>query len=376
MAPINFGISPLGRAVRKITDSVVTFLFRDDFTTNESAPLTSPRTAEPGLGVLNIYDTENKLAITNSELKNTGGAGFSNPHVVESVLHARTVGMIAMWRILAVSTTDVGISLGHVENPADISGTRTNLFLFFPSQTYILPLPLVNLGLDFVLDYDIYYDVVLIEQTNGFLHIMKFSNEWRLLWVSVNYLTNPLAMWWGIAQNGCTSQLDFMRRSQSDEFLDYAIATQRLAGAINDSEPYIHEADCIVEFEATTLPNSGSHIFVAFRLQSAGNAWLIKIELDGKIRLVEYVSAVQNDRIVSSTGVVSNGDRVVVIADDEVIKLYVDNVLIGTYSNAVNFKTATAGAINIGTGAVSDFISWPRTLSGTAKDALDAVADA
>src|SRR3990172_2689119 len=45
----------------------------DNFNTAEAAPLTSPRTAEPGPGTLTIVDTENKLSISGGQLVCAGG---------------------------------------------------------------------------------------------------------------------------------------------------------------------------------------------------------------------------------------------------------------------------------------------------------------
>lgn len=49
-------------------------LLLDQFTTNASAPLTSPRTCEPGPGKLVITDTGNHLSIASSQLVANGGA--------------------------------------------------------------------------------------------------------------------------------------------------------------------------------------------------------------------------------------------------------------------------------------------------------------
>ena len=81
----------------------------------------------------------------------------------------------------------------------------------------------------------------------------------------------------------------------------------------------------------------------------------------------------------SSAGVVANGGRIVIIADDTTIKIYTTvkkyeaNNLQITYTSATNFKTETDGELdNLGTGgAVSDLISWPRTLSGAALTELE-----
>jgi hypothetical protein len=46
----------------------VTYLLRDEFTTDDATPLTSPRTCEPGPGTLTVVDTANRLSISNGQL--------------------------------------------------------------------------------------------------------------------------------------------------------------------------------------------------------------------------------------------------------------------------------------------------------------------
>jgi len=53
--------------------SGVTYLLRDEFTTDDAAPLTSPRTCEPGPGTLVVTDAANKLSISSGVVVKTGG---------------------------------------------------------------------------------------------------------------------------------------------------------------------------------------------------------------------------------------------------------------------------------------------------------------
>ena len=71
----------------------------------------------------------------------------------------------------------------------------------------------------------------------------------------------------------------------------------------------------------------------------------------------------------------SAGERVIVVCDDETIRVYGNNTLLITYSSAANYKTAATGELeSLGTGGLaSDIIAWPRTLSGQALRALEAL---
>src|SRR5690348_15144558 len=61
--------NPLWRTslpVVRVVDDRIIYLLRDDLITPASAPLTSPRTCEPGPGTLTILDTGNAWSINSS----------------------------------------------------------------------------------------------------------------------------------------------------------------------------------------------------------------------------------------------------------------------------------------------------------------------
>jgi hypothetical protein len=154
---------------------------------------------------------------------------------------------------------------------------------------------------------------------------------------------------------------------------DYGIATDRKAGSVSEGTTFTHEADCLIEYTVTTLIDQ---VILFFRIQDATNYWRIRINDVGTILLQEVVGGGITSR-GSAASVVSSGDRILIVAEGETISVYTNNVLRITYALAANFKTETDGELDdIGTSVVSDLVSWPRTLSGAAKAALDAVADA
>lgn len=54
----------------------ITYLLRDQFTTDDAAPLTSPRTCEPGPSTITVTDTGNKLSISGAQLVKATGATY------------------------------------------------------------------------------------------------------------------------------------------------------------------------------------------------------------------------------------------------------------------------------------------------------------
>src|SRR5690348_3793259 len=72
----------------------IAWLFRDEFTTDQAAPLTSPRTSEPpGPGTLTITDTGNHASIVGGKLSFDGTiVATGNPRVVGTNSLARVAG--------------------------------------------------------------------------------------------------------------------------------------------------------------------------------------------------------------------------------------------------------------------------------------------
>jgi hypothetical protein len=70
MPAIGLGIN-LGMGI-----GAIPYLFRDEFTTSESAPIASPRTAEPGPGTLTCVQTDGELSIVGGAIRPFGSRKF------------------------------------------------------------------------------------------------------------------------------------------------------------------------------------------------------------------------------------------------------------------------------------------------------------
>lgn len=69
------------------------FLFDDEFLANASAPLASPRTAEPGPGTLTITDTGNKATISGGKIRWPSAAGDFDPKFAVTTSQTRAAGL-------------------------------------------------------------------------------------------------------------------------------------------------------------------------------------------------------------------------------------------------------------------------------------------
>ena len=350
------------------TASTANFLLQDEFTTTASAPLTSPRTAEPGPGTLTITDTTNKLSILNSKAVfnlNT----FGDPALWSTTSFTRTAGRASISKVV-LSTTDMRGQYGFDTNQS--GGSGGGAYLLDNATISILSPSQINVGL-FTTQSDAFLSIA---RTSGYIYISRTNGVWSLDWVDKAITTTPIYAYVSGPNFRSGFSLDFLRVTDLPAPFtdDYGIATQRLAGARSNGDTFTHEANAVIEFTATAVPTGGV-LWMEFRKQSNGNNWVTSINAARDLTLFENVNGTLTQR-GSAAAVVQNGHRVVVVADGTTIRGYSNNVLRWTYSSASNFSTSTEGTMGItGTGgAVSDIVTWPRTLSGSAATALDTVS--
>jgi len=151
---------------------------------------------------------------------------------------------------------------------------------------------------------------------------------------------------------------------------DYGIVTQRLSGARLAGDAFTHEANALIEFVVATVPSAGQ-IELRFRIQDATNYWQVTVDSAGNLDLDEVVAGVVTQR-GTSAAVIVNGDRIVIQMHGTNVKIFEANTIRINYAAATNFQTKTDGELETESdGAVTDIISWPRTISGAAAATLD-----
>ena len=351
----------------------VVYLLRDEFATDEGAPLASPRTCEPGPGAVAITDTGGLLSISGGVLSPAGMDDAWDPQVVSAASFARARGRALLGTINRsgdrqvfgwTNQTTVAAN-GHIIcGFGDVGGFRAGGTAAAIGQALFWP------------DTGVAYPTALVLRSPGGYGLTKIDGEWVLHWVDHGQTTTPLYGTFTTRAADFTATLDGLRvvdlAAPWDD--DYGLATARLSGAQSADQTFAHEADCLLEFVLTTLPSSGN-VFVWFRIQDGGNYWRLTIPSNGQLRLDEVVGGSGTNRASTGSGALAGGERIVVVAEDETIRGYYDGALAWTYAGAGNFKTETAGELeSLGTGgAVSDIVSWPRVLRGAARAALEAV---
>lgn len=344
----------------------LTFLLRDDFTTAASAPLTSPRTCDPGPGTLTITDTNNKLSTSSGNLAfATGGVGVGDP----GAWGAQRTRVMGLAVVAKVSTTASGVEVGwdNAQSGAIQCGLRiANLSNMIRDGGNLIGAETPA--------HSTAYSLAAVLRPNGWMGFVKGGvlSEWSTVWIS---LTDSGDFYPALVAHGATSiaVADTFRVLQlpAPYATDYGIATQRLSGSQSAGQTFTHEANCVLEFTDTTRP-SASNLDFRFRRQDSTNYWQVTINSSGDFTLNEVVAGTPTQR-QTAAGVVTSGHRIVIVADSTTIKGYSNATLRWTHPTASNFATATAGELTaLGTsGVVSDVVAWPRVLSGAAASILD-----
>jgi hypothetical protein len=353
----------------------VVFAFRDEFTTPESAPLTSPRTAEPGPGTLTITDSGNTLDISGGQIvPNAGSIGIRDPWIRNAAGITRAAGYGLFMKIAKSSTgtshNSPTVGFANTLTTPDIA--QNYGFFFHTTGVYSVTnnnaaAPANVLMGSYTLDT--LDDIAVVLRSLGFFMIV--GNE--ILWPSV--IGNEATLYPHVSARDAGRRfaiIDSWRNGQlaAPWTTDNGIATQVLSGARAPADTFIHEGNAFVEFTVTALTTT-TVMQVSFREQDASNYWYVEINAAGDLILNEVIATVPNVR-QTALAAVGAGDRVVIEMNGASIMAYVDRALAWTHGTATNFQTETDGGLLAdGDGTISDIISWPKTLSGTALRELN-----
>jgi hypothetical protein len=351
--------------IRRRSGYVPTYLLRDEFVTDESAPLASPRTAEPGPGTWTIVDTGNKLAISDGKLSNAGNSGNGDPRFYgESV--SRIAGRTLVGKTIFSSIS--GFSFGWHANSSDmgkpipgwIGGGGGDSYLRTAEEALIFELGISNNN-----------NWAIVLRSTGAL----MFRDLVLVWVDGAGSTSPLfpgmgartstpSHWIGTLDNFCVVDLP------APFDTDFGLATQRIASATAGATATA-EANALVEFTWTAA--TGETLELDVRRTDDDNRWILRCAQAGStIKLIERNAGVETER-ASAAQTWTNGTayRIVAIVDGNVIRTFVATIAKSTYSSATFNNTATGVKVSH---AGTDLVCWPRTLSGAALAILEAVS--
>lgn len=378
------GIGLLGGAAPLV------YLLRDEFTTDDSAPVDSPRTAEPGPGTLTFTQTDGQMSISSGALAFPAQA---SPGFGDQRFHAASIGRAAgralLARINITSGSQVAIEFANSgANWATLAEIQDGLSLYFYSGSSLdlLISGGVNNGALGSWATSTTYDVaIVLRGTGGFIFIKGglFTN-WTLLFVVLNGTTssNMSPAFWNYNAAGT---LEFFRaRDVGGVFAtDTGIATVRDT-SLASGDTFTGTADGIHDFEMTLngSPSAGDEVSLDFRRQDSNNliraiakrnagntAW------DLQVRVVTAGTPSTPSGWTDVTGI-GSVNAIRVIADVTALRFYTRTTSTWTKRGATltnsSFQAEAGLAIQAAAGTTLTAVSsYPRT--STAYDVLGQV---
>ena len=161
----------------------LTFLLRDDFINADSAPVTSPRTCEPGPGTLTFTDTENKCSVSGGALVINGGKSspeWGDPGLWGAAL-TREAGLATAFKVSVAAAGGDYLTAGFDNNQSGIGQDQTYLGT---TNQLIAYNAAASLSAATYAD-DTEYQTVVIARETGAFHFVKGGvfTDWTLLYV-------------------------------------------------------------------------------------------------------------------------------------------------------------------------------------------------
>ncbi len=354
------GLGLLSRRRRAASSFISQWLLRDDFTTDESAPIASPRTAEPGPGTWNRGGSSSFYLIENGRLKTTGTADWNSTFAYNHG-ESPAAGVAAMVRFARPNPDSSNGQFGW-------SGTNYYPNMWFGSGDIAPHFSMSNKYLS-----------IGVGVTKDVFAVSCGASVAIVADDTLQYVDTHIGQYFGFAPNTGSEWLNSLRIVEltAPWNTDYGIATSRVASPSN-GETTTMEADAIVEF--TWTPAAGETLDLMVRRDSDADCWSVVCAEStatnpDTIKLIERNGGDTERSSTSQTFSAGTAYRIVVVCDGSSIETYVANVAKNSYASASHNQTSTGVKVS-GFTTGSDLVAWPRTLSGAAKAALDEVANA
>lgn len=335
------------------------YIFLDRFNRTSPAPLSSPRPAEPGPGVL-TFATPALWSITGGVLQASGDDAAAFPVSLARspglALLTRTMNNGTMYGKLNWSDTSNGFGLIHAVGVLGANDT----FIWVNAAIITLTTAAFANG--------VWHDLMVVLRSSGaFYFTINNGGSLTLVWVDNAISTTPLyaAVWSSnLAANPSYDDLRVINLGGYDSRFasDYGLATSRTAAPIAGT-PGTHEVNAVIELTITFDGTAGQ---LAYRRQDANNYFSVWLDpITGHLQLYEVLAGVATYRAgVANAFIAPETARLVITVEGNVHKMYKSNSLLWTYTDALNLFPAATG-LNLGnvSGGVTDLVAWPRTVS-------------
>jgi hypothetical protein len=366
------GAGNTNTAATQFTFTAIVISLKDQFTTDDAAPMTSPRTCEP-TGALTVVDTTNLMSISGGKLVWTGRNAQSDPMVrTASALYARAIGLAISAKV--DSTKEANVKLSPVAGSYYLD-THDNAGWSAGSLRIGDGNPIVQgatAGIN---------PIYVIARTKGYLVIQDVGGTKTLLFVygaTTQAIDANLYAVVGAVNNNVAGEADnlYVARLPAPYATDTGIVTNSSASPASNDE-LTHTADCHVEVEWVATTGATAELWL--RRTDADNGWVVRCDQGGStIKLIQKQGGVETERSsAAQTWTNTTKYRIYAIAYGNNIYTYAiayggKDAQKNSYTSATFNNTATIGKVVASAGALTNFVTWPRTLSGTALSILQA----
>lgn len=341
-------------------------MLKDEFTTDDNAPLTAPRTCEPGPGTLAITDTNNYLSISSGQLSASNSAASYNgdPSVWSQAL-TRVAGLGVFGLFSAISAR---IHAGFDSNQ---SGDATEIINLYSSANTMGITPGPAALYEWTNPAGDKYLSVIARGTGAF-YIANVGGSQTLMWVNDTLTTTPIYANIQSAVNLSTWSCKWLRVAKlgAPWTTDNGIATNAVVSpSVNEVTTSL--ADSIIEMTWQAVTGQTWNLYV--RRTDDTHTWCIRCDQGGgTVKLIEINGSETERASAAQTWTNGTNYRVVVITSGNTINVYVANAQKLTYGSASYNNTATGIKTDR---AGTNLITFPRVLSGTALTEFNKVVN-
>lgn len=341
-----------------LAERVLPVLLRAPFANDKAAPLGSPLGVD--VGTLTVTDATGVLSQSGGALV-VNGTPAANSGIITPAAFARLAGRALLATV--PSRTTVGVPRLGWDSASTVNSANLDVGIDI-STTTAVRIKTVNTAIDSVtLGAGIWQFAFVMRATGGFvLARVGTGGPYTLLWVYAATTAAEYAKLQLTAASTHNFTLDDFRVVDfpypwTD---DYGIATTRLVSpSITGS--FAHTPDAVLDYTFTY--GTGLPCSVDYRIQDSGNCWRVNVNSTGAtLALQEVVASVITNRGTFAAGLVNGTThRVVVIAEGNVHKVYLDDVLRITYTDASNlYLTYGRGLTRLVSGGMAECAAWPR----------------
>ena len=350
--------------------AAVRYLLRDEFTTAAAAPLSSPRSCEPGPGTITLVQTDGRFSISGGALQieaqatpDQAGIGFYAGTV------ARQAGRFLAARMSRSALGNYYPYLGWGGSGENLPVSLNNVDLgiafndsgeFWTSGlSYVLPGPISSAKAQVGQAYSF---ALVLRGTGGFVLVQGgLFARWTLVFVTVSNLYGAAAMrpvmntWSGPAATCDGLMVGDLPGSQWQ--LDYGIAVSRAAAPASGTTGTM-QADGMVEFTWTV--GAGETMEMSIRRTDDVNRWVLLCSQAGSTwALIEIAAGVETQRKTGAfTWTAAGVYRISITCQGLRYGVYFDNVWVDYYYDSA-FNHAATGIKVSGFAAGANLIAWP-----------------